>query len=63
MPAVSVGKANLACEETEDLGQHDTLQHSAEAAKQRGNVLYQQARFQQAISLYSVSIFTLLLYR
>lgn len=38
-----------------------TLQHSAEAAKQRGNMLYQQGQFQQAISLYSVSTFMLLL--
>ena len=36
------------------------LQHAAEVAKQRGNVLYQQAQFQQAISLYSVSTSTLL---
>lgn len=58
-PAISVCKANLACGEAEDLGQNDTLQQLAEAAKQRGNVLFQQAQFQQAISLYSVSRFIL----
>lgn len=61
MPAVSTCKANPACGESEDSEQNDTLQHSAEAAKQRGNVLYQQAQFPQAISLYSVSIVVLLL--
>ena len=35
-PAISVCKANLACGEAEDLGQNDTLQQLAEAAKQRG---------------------------
>lgn len=38
----------------------DALQHAAEVAKQRGNVLYQQTQFQQAIVLYSVSASTLL---
>ena len=61
MPVVSTCKANLARKESEDFEKSDTLQHSAEAAKQRGNVLYQQAQFQQAISLYSVSIIILFL--
>lgn len=37
-----------------------TLQHFAEAAKQRGNILFQQAHYQEAISLYTVSTFMLL---
>lgn len=69
MPVPNTRKANHAQKHAKDDDEDDadgqddghTLQHFAEAAKQRGNMLYQQGHFQQAISLYSVSTFMLLL--
>ena len=64
MPAASSCKVNHARQENEEEDDEQDAanapQHAAEAAKLRGNVLYQQAQYPQAISLYSVSILTLL---
>lgn len=53
---------HLRCDDDDDGEQSacNTPQQAAEFAKERGNVLYQQAQYQQAISLYSVSTSELL---
>ena len=61
-PSTPVPNSHVSARDDNDGAQSagNELLHAAEAAKQRGNVLYQQAQYQQAISLYSVSASALL---